>query len=382
MATPEPDRPVQAGALRSDGVVCAPLSQPAWTFASLEQQLTTYICYAQVFGDALTFEELVSRCGQERARVRAALSGLLRSRRVVEEAGFHFLPGRSSGDHAVRRAQRRELAERILAENRRLLAVLKRLPFVRLVAVSGSVAAANPVPSGDGGPDCDLFIITADDSLHIVRFALRLLIKIGQQAPWLGFVSRPYRPCPNFMVEESSSEIENESLYTATEAFQVRVLKGHDAYHEFVQRNRWIGRYYAGPWLVREAAGNGAGYRKVRWRWIASAVNLACFAALWAGSWLKASFLGTECSYSIRTDLSKEKSLRRARPVAGGYQALVRRRFAELYRAHFAQFCSEEYLEFLFPRTSDVGIWQGGRVFEAPRRLSLSPYVRLLSARS
>lgn len=350
-------------------------------FASLEQRVTTYICYAHVFGDALTFHDLQARCGPERTPlVRQTLRSLVDAGRIVEDDGFFCLPSWPAAGLRARLQQRRELAERVLRENRRLLSVLAWVPFVRLVAVSGSLAAVNAVPTVNGDLDCDLFIITADDSLHLVRFALRLLMKVGDFAPWLGLMSGEFRPCPNFMVEESTSEIENESLYTATESVQVRVLKGQDAYQEFLRRNRWIGRYYAGPWpAAAEAVNRPRPNRRALTRVVLSALNLVCFAALCGASWVKSRLYGTGFSYSVRSELGKEKSLRRSRPVGGGYQVRVRKRFVELYRAHFGHLCTDEYLAFLFPQTTDHGIWANGRLFPPREGLSLDHYDGLLS---
>jgi hypothetical protein len=379
MATFTPDAPDDSAARRPASAV--PRGSGGG-FASLEQRLTTYLCYAQIFGDALTFHDLLLRCGSEHVeQVRSALGALVAAGRVAAGGGFYCLPDGSPDQHATRREERGRLAERILGENRRLLALLTRLPFVRLVAVSGSVAAANPVRADGNGPDCDLFIITADGSLHIVRFALRVLMKLGDLLPRLGLTSRAYRVCPNFMVEETASEIENQSLYTATESVQMRVLTGDDAYRGFLRRNSWIRRYYAHTRPADGAADHEAnGKAPAAARLVRTTLNLVCFAALGAGSWLKHRLYGTGFSYSIQPDLGKEKSLRRYRPVGGGYQARIRARFAALYRAHFGHLCSDEYLEFLFPHTSEAGIWLNGRLFAPSPKLSLSHYDGLLSA--
>lgn len=381
MAGHDPGVRAEVGVLTPDAPPGVRPLGPAVGFSSLEQQLTTYVCYAHVFGDALTFEELVSRSGHPPERVRATLDTLVRSGRVAEEDGFFLLPGRSGADHVTRRAARQELAEQILAENRRFLTVVSGLPFVRVVAVSGSVAVGNPTPAGERAPDCDLFIITADHSLHIVRLVVRLLARIGERLPWLGLVSGTHRPCANYFLEESVAEIENESLYTATEAMLVRVLKGHDAYQAFLRRNPWIGRYYAAasPAPIEDVNGRPGRTNRIL-ALVKRTVNLACFAVLAARLGLRTVLLGAPFSYSIKADLQRDVSLRRARPAAGGYQALVRKRFAELYGAHFGHHCSEEYLEYLFPRTRDNGIMFNGRLFEPSAQLSLSHYDGLLPA--
>ena len=110
-------------------------------FRDVAQRVRTHICYAQVFRDALTRAECVACCCPEdpdhvdRELNRLEVEGILE--RVGE---YYFLRGYSISNFGRIKQERRRLARSIVDENHRMLQLLKRLPFVKLLAISGSIA--------------------------------------------------------------------------------------------------------------------------------------------------------------------------------------------------------------------------------------------------
>jgi hypothetical protein len=105
--------------------------------------------------------------------------------------------------------------------------MVSRLPFVRMVAITGSLAV------GAAGPrdDVDLFIVTADGRLWLTRAMTMALVRIARL--------RGLRLCPNYLVAASALEISDRSVYTARELVQMVPLTGAEVYAEILARNAW-----------------------------------------------------------------------------------------------------------------------------------------------
>ena len=82
-------------------------------------------------------------------------SGPLLQAAVDYRDGLFFPRGR--GDLALTRARREALSRQMLERDGRILSLVSAMPFVRMVALSGSLAHLN----AEGVADLDLFVITA-----------------------------------------------------------------------------------------------------------------------------------------------------------------------------------------------------------------------------
>jgi len=324
-------------------------------FRDLGQRVRTHICYAHVFGDALTEDQLVERCApHDREGVRRELEMLEVAGRVERVGGHWFLQGASVDGIAESKTEGESTADRIIRDHGSLLALLKRLRVVRLLAISGSVAWGNHGRTSGKRPDLDLFIITAPDSVHCVRLLVRAweiaerwLQRAGARAP------RP-KICANYMTDAAFLEVTNASFYTASDALHVIVLKGSDEYARFISANAWMGRYY--PIAVCESVPpvpRGGGLLR--------GSNVLCYGVLAASSWVKGFLKGWsqngvpfKFEYSLRFRADTNVSLRRSAPAGGGYQPQVARRFRQIYSAHFGQ--DPGLQAFLFPGTTENGV--------------------------
>jgi hypothetical protein len=128
-------------------------------------------------------------------------------------------------------------------------AAIGRLPFVRMVALSGSLAAGNPAP----GADYDYFIVTAPGRLWLCR-ALIIL--------WLRGIYRRYGDtvCPNFLITSDHLELRAQNLYAAHELAQMLPLNGAAVYARLRRANPWAEVYLpnaAGPPPLAEQPGGG-----------------------------------------------------------------------------------------------------------------------------
>ena len=317
-------------------------------FTSLEQRLQTAMCYAHLFGDALTLDELVRSTGSDAEQIQPVLRGWLQNGSVVESGGRWFLPGTEDAEFGTARERQAEAARLVLEQHRPLLRVLTALPWVRLLAVSGSTGRGGSARDSGDLPDLDLFLIVEPGSLHIVRLGLRL----WSLAERLGVRLRAFGPrpviCPNYLTEASFQGITNRSYFTASDSLRVRVLKGESAYREFLAWNSWIHRYFPEP------LGAAPPPEKERGPLLRETANVICFAALATFSWLKCKITGQRFLYSWSFRFDRNNCLRRAAIAGGGYQPQIAARFSEVHARYWDR--DPELVDFLFPDTRPDGI--------------------------
>ena len=187
----------------------------------LDAAVIEALAYSDVFGWPLTAAEVhrFLAVPAQRAEVLASLGS---ARLVASVDGHWVLRGR---EQLVAERRRREAVSRTLwPKVERSARMLARIPWVRMVAVSGSLAlnAARP------GDDVDLFIVTDDGRLWVSR---ALAIAAGRLAP--------LTLCPNYLVSMSALEFAERDIYTANELAQLVPLFGAQVYTELLERNRW-----------------------------------------------------------------------------------------------------------------------------------------------
>lgn len=111
----------------------------------------------------------------------------------------------------------------------RIASFLSAFPFVRGVAVSGSLSKN----FADEGSDIDFFIITAENKLWLARSFMHLFKKLTfllKKQDWF---------CMNYYIDESALQIREKNTYTATEVVTLIPLRGIDAFQKFQARNKW-----------------------------------------------------------------------------------------------------------------------------------------------
>jgi hypothetical protein len=94
----------------------------------------------------------------------------------------------------------------LLDRDRRILSLVAGMPFVRMVALSGSLAHLN----AEGSADLDLFVITAPHRVWSVTVATLVLSKM---LGWRKHV------CMNYVVSEHAMSIAPCDLFSATRLF-------------------------------------------------------------------------------------------------------------------------------------------------------------------
>ena len=227
-----PDAPPQAPGLNGAAVRDASAPLPAGpqrqATAETEKAVLRTLAYADVFEFPLDRREIFRYCvspAGSSADVNAAIDSLLARGSIGAHGGYLFLPGRHSTVLSRRRLS--HASQAAWREARRWGRVFWTVPFVRMVAVTGSLAAG--AAGADG--DIDYMIVVEPGRLWLTR-ALCLLI-------WRVALLRGTRLCPNYFITTRALTVERHDLYTARELAQMVPLHGRSVALALEACNRW-----------------------------------------------------------------------------------------------------------------------------------------------
>jgi hypothetical protein len=202
--------------------------------ATLGDAVIRTLAYSAVFDFALTRGELqryligVATNPGELDRLVDGDPRVLRH--VVARGNLVTLRGR---EHLfATRLERDDATRRTWPAARRYARAVASLPFVRLVAVTGGVAAGNAVEGGD----IDLLVVTRAGRLWLSRAST---IAIVRYAAWRG-----WDVCPNYFLTQRAVELTDQDLYTASELVRMVPISGRKVYARMRARNAWTRRYF------------------------------------------------------------------------------------------------------------------------------------------
>ena len=144
---------------------------------------------------------------------------------VETQAGYYFLHGR----HEIvnMRQAREQHSLSLLPTAMKYGCLLGSLPFVRMVALTGSLAVMNV--SKD--IDFDYMIVTVPDRLWTARAFALLLNRHSKR--W------GHTLCPNLIVAETALEWPLHDLYSARELYQMIPITGIHIYQRLLDANAW-----------------------------------------------------------------------------------------------------------------------------------------------
>jgi hypothetical protein len=194
---------------------------------ALERAVLETVVYSDVFDFPLTSAE-VHRwlpLPASRAEVQAALAlGPLASL-LSTSTPYVVLRGRE-GLAGVRQ-RRLTSSHKLQRDARRYASLIALLPFVRMVALTGSLA----VEGSDAGDDIDYLIVTAPRRVWLARTATMLIVRLA--------ALRGVTLCPNYVLSESALQLPSRDAYTAREMLQMIPLYGADLHRRMLAANDW-----------------------------------------------------------------------------------------------------------------------------------------------
>lgn len=203
-----------------------PLSGPALAIARS-------VLYAALFDYPLSLSQLRQTLIESAQTPTEILQTYARSPElqavVARHQGFFVPAGRE--DLVDERRARERRSRDFLRAHRALLTLVCALPYVRMVALSGSVAHLNLEGSGD----LDLFIVTRGRRVWSVTVAVILLAKL---------LRRRRTVCANFVLADDRLPLDQQDLFTASQIIHLKPLIGLDVYGRFIQANPFVRRCY------------------------------------------------------------------------------------------------------------------------------------------
>ena len=210
---------------------------------SLEKSILSTLVYYDVLGCPLTGWEIfkyLNRKGDFEVDLNKILNvldnGSELSEFINQKNGIYFLKGRKK--IIEQRIERQIISDKKWKKAKRVIRFLQLIPYIRMIAVSGSLAMNNAKEESD----IDLLIVTRADRIWICRTFTTLFIHlIGQRRH--GNLTKD-RFCLNHYITDKSLNIPYKSLYNAqTYAHLVPVWQKRGMYKKFQKANSWIKEY-------------------------------------------------------------------------------------------------------------------------------------------
>jgi hypothetical protein len=214
--------------------------------AYLRKSVLSTVAYYDVFGLPLTaFEVWKYLTPHDPERPLLGPIGYLAILEALQSEGTRRVIGARDGMYFLK-GRERLVSERIAAEKvsvgklkrmSRLARFLAAVPFVRMIAVSGSLA----LKRSDTGSDWDLFVVLAAGRIWSGRTLLTALLHaLGKRRH--GRQVRD-RACLNYFVTDGALPVRTRDLFAAHEYRRLYPLFGRVIFERFERKNGWIMGY-------------------------------------------------------------------------------------------------------------------------------------------
>ena len=165
------------------------------------------------------------------------LEELVKRGGVKSRAKRYYARGYRPVDWNVRAASSKKLIE----NSRPALKALNTIPWIKLLCITGSVAAYN----ADKNADIDVFIVCTKNRLWLTRFFTVVMLKV--LGKYRSDTEPAGRICPNIYVDEKSIiwPKNKRNLYVAQEITMMHpIINKDNTYFKFIESNDWIFEYF------------------------------------------------------------------------------------------------------------------------------------------
>ena len=210
----------------------------------LEAAVLRTLLYFDIFDYPLTKNEIVRHLPvklTDQHQLINALNLLEQDGLITELKGYRFISG-SSPTIVAKRLQRESRAKQLWKRAQSISSMIRHVPFVRAIFISGSLAHAQADPGGD----IDYFIVTEPNRLWLVRTFLVLVRRTL-------FLNKRTYLCLNYFVTTDHLLITERQVYAACETASLRPIYNPSLYAQFAKKNRWITDFYPNFFCVSDA---------------------------------------------------------------------------------------------------------------------------------
>ncbi len=196
---------------------------------NLSRAILHTLAYADVFDYPLTARETHRYLTGVEASIQDVERGLEDETLFARVGEYFTLRGRE--EIVPTRKQREEIASRLWKKALRYGRWIASLPFVRMAAVTGSLAMNNV----EAGKDIDFLLVAAPNRLWTVRAMTLALARIARL--------ENIHLCPNYLLATNALELNDRSHYAARELAQMIPLSGMDVYEQMRRLNAWTDEF-------------------------------------------------------------------------------------------------------------------------------------------
>ena len=162
------------------------------------------------------------------------LGDLISQRLVEKEADVYFLPGRKTT--VQERARREKISRDKIKDSEKIIKVISRIPWVKMVGLTGDLSYGN----GTDTSDVDLMVITDVERMWLTRLITFSFLEIFG----IKMKGGPYRAgtriCINVWCDESNlaiPESEHDLVLASDVSHLVPVVSKDGTYEKFIQSN-------------------------------------------------------------------------------------------------------------------------------------------------
>ena len=224
-----------------------------------KESILKVLAYFDIFRHPLTSEEISQFMDHPATgkQVEQWLSELLHTRHVFRHQSFYSLQDNPLVVH--RRNEGRQRALPLLKKAKKIGRFLYRFPFVRAVAISGSLSKN----FADEKADIDFFIITRANRLWLARTIMHLYKKLTF------LTGRQHYYCMNYYIDEEALLLEEKNIFTAIELKTLLPVSGKEVTQHFFRTNQWADEWLPScEYKQQESKDPNAGFFKRAVEWI------------------------------------------------------------------------------------------------------------------
>jgi hypothetical protein len=184
------------------------------------------LAYSDVFDFPFTACEVYRYLPRVSASYDDVSRALMADPRFINKGKYFLLVGR---EHIISiREQRAAHSKKLLPYGLKYGRILGSLPFVRMVALTGSLAVMNISKN----VDFDYMLVTQPGRLWTARACALLFNRLTK--------SFGHTICPNLIISENCLKWHQQDLYSAHEFCQMIPITGIETYRKLISTNDWI----------------------------------------------------------------------------------------------------------------------------------------------
>jgi len=166
-------------------------------------------------------------------------------KKIEEYRGYYFLKGRKN--LVEQRIERNKIAEKKFKRIKKVVWILRFVPFVRMIAITGRLAMKNT----DKSSDLDLLVALKYGHIFTGRTLVTLVTHLLGVRRYGRKISN--RVCLNFFITDKSLKINLKDLFSSSEYYFIRPLYGYKTFKRFQEANKWVGDFRENYILERTA---------------------------------------------------------------------------------------------------------------------------------